>query len=310
MAVAGDDLARQIAAARDWLAAGRPCALATVTRTWGSAPRRVGAHLLVRDDGLFEGSVSGGCVEGEVIAVGQQLAAGGGFRLLSFGVADETAWSAGLACGGQIDVLVQALAPPWFAPDLLERIADARAAGRSLLLSTDLETGVTREGDGAGFQRRYDPPLRLMIVGAVHIAQALLPIADILGYQALVVDPRGLFAAGARFAGKPIDPRWPDEALADWAPDAASAVVMLTHDPKLDDPALVLALRSPAFYIAALGSRKNQARRLERLAAHGFDAGTLARVKGPAGLAIGAANPAEIALSIAGEMVAAWRARP
>lgn len=304
-----DELAQLVAAARDWRAQGHGLALATVTRTWGSAPRRAGSHLLVRDDGLFEGSVSGGCVEGEVIAVGQQLAAEGGFRLLSFGVADETAWAAGLACGGQIDVLVQALAAPWFAPDLLEAVAAARAGGRSLLLSTDLASGITAAGEAPGFQRRYDPPLRLMIVGAVHIAQALVPLAELIGFEPLVVDPRGLFAAGARFAGRAIDPRWPDEALADWAPDSASAVVVLTHDPKLDDPALVVALKSPAFYVAALGSRKNQAKRLERLAAHGLDPATLARVRGPAGLDIGAANPAEIALSIAAEMVAAWRAR-
>ena len=124
-----------------------------------------------------------------------------------------------------------------------------------------------------------------------------------------MIDPRGLFAAEARFDGVALDDGWPDEALAQWRPNAASAVVALSHDPKLDDVALVAALRSKAFYIAALGSRKNHAARLERLRGHGFDDATLARVRGPAGLDIGAANPAEIALSIAAQMTAAWRGK-
>jgi len=154
--------------------------------------------------------------------------------------------------------------------------------------------------------RPWAPPRRLAIVGAVHIAQALVPLAQGLGIAPTIIDPRTLFAADARFAGLPIDRRWPDEALADWRPNAASAVVALTHDPKLDDVALAAALRSEAFYVAALGSRKNHGLRLERLAAHGFDAATLARIHGPAGLAIGAQGPAEIALSIAAQMTAAW----
>lgn len=304
-----DETGHLIETARAWLAAGHRCALATVIRTWGSAPRRVGSHLVIRDDGLFEGSVSGGCVEGEVILAGQDVARSAGFRKLSFGVASETAWAAGLACGGEIDVLVQALDDSAYPPALLERIREARAAGRGITLATSLATGRTSVGDEGDFVQRHDPPLRLMIVGAVHIAQALIPLAEALGIRPLICDPRGLFAAGPRFAGHEVDPRWPDEALSDWAPDQASAIVVLTHDPKLDDPALSVALQSPAFYIAALGSRKNHANRLERLAAHGFDTETLARIHGPAGLAIGAATPAEIALSIAAEMVGAWRGR-
>jgi xanthine dehydrogenase accessory factor len=304
-----DELSQLLAAGQRWLEAGHRAAIATVLATWGSAPRRVGSHLVVRDDGLFEGSVSGGCVEGEVLAVGQALAASGGARRLEFGVADETAWTVGLACGGRIEVLVQALDDAAFPPDLLARVADARAAGRTIALVTDPASGRTAEGSEGAFIRRYDPPLRLMIVGAVHIAQALVPMARALGYAPLVVDPRGTFAAGPRFEGVEVDPRWPDEALRDWKPDAASAVVALTHDPKLDDPALAAALRSEAFYVAALGSRKNQAKRLERLRAEGFDPITLARIHGPAGLPIGAANPAEIALSIAAQMVERFRAR-
>jgi xanthine dehydrogenase accessory factor len=304
-----DELGRLLAALRVWQAQGHRVAIGTVVRTWGSAPRRVGAHMIVRDDGLFEGSVSGGCVEGEVIAVGQAVAAAGGFRHLRFGVADAKAWEVGLACGGTIEVLVQAIDDGAFPPALFDRIEAARGEGRSLLTATDLATGRTVEGESGDFVRRYDPPLRLLLVGAVHIAQALVPLAESLGFHVLLVDPRGSFAAGPRFAGLSVDPRWPDEALAEWKPDASTAVVVLTHDPKLDDPALAAALASDAFYIAALGSRKSHAQRLERLAARGFDAATLARIHGPAGLDIGAANPAEIALSIAAQMIATFRAR-
>ncbi len=305
-----DDLGPLLDAARAWLAAGHGVAIATVIETWGSAPRREGAHLVVRDDGLFEGSVSGGCVEGDVITAALDLIAGGGWARLDYGVADAQAWEVGLACGGRIAVLVQAVVDGVFAPALLDSIAAARDAGRTLVLATDLARGTTTEAAlpvEAAFNRSYPPPLRLAVVGAVHIAQALVPFARALGYDVTVIDPRGLFAAGPRFEGLRIDNRWPDEALAAWAPNAASAVVALTHDLKLDDVALAAALRSDAFYIAALGSRKNHAGRLERLRAQGFDDAALARVRGPAGLDIGASGPAEIALSVAAQMVAVWR---
>lgn len=307
-----DELGRTLTAARDWRSAGHGVALATVIETWGSAPRAVGSHLAIRDDGLFEGSVSGGCVEGDVIAAASDVIATGGFRRLDYGVADERAWEVGLACGGRIGVFLQAVAAGVFAPTLLDALAAARGAGREITLTTDLATGATTADDEPGtgrFVRRYPPPLRLAIVGAVHIAQALVPIARLIGVAPTVIDPRGLFAAEPRFAGVAVDPRWPDEALADWRPDAASAVVALTHDPKLDDVALAAALRSDAFYVAALGSRKNHAARRERLAGQGFAEAALDRVRGPAGLDIGAVGPAEIAVSIAAELVAAWRGR-
>ena len=304
--MAGDDLA-VLAAATDWVRAGHKVALATVIETWGSAPRRAGSHLAIRDDGLFEGSVSGGCVEGDVVTEAQELiAAGTALRRLDYGVADEMAWQVGLACGGRISVLVQPLAPGGFDPALVDRLVAAAAAGDAVTLATDLATGATTEADLGDYVRAYPPPRRLAIIGAVHIAQALVPLAQGLGIAVTVIDPRGLFAADARFAGLDLDRRWPDEALAQWRPNAASAVVALTHDPKLDDVALAAALASPAFYIAALGSRKNHARRCERLAALGFDDADLARLHGPAGLAIGAADPAEIALSIAAELILAW----
>ena len=302
-----DELDRVLTSARDWRGSGHGVALATVIDSWGSAPRRRGSHLAIRDDGLFEGSVSGGCVEGDVIASAINLIAHGGFERLDYGVADVRAWEVGLACGGKISVLVQSLDDARFPPALLDRLLDARAAGQQVTLATDLTTGTTSETAAGDFVQTYEPPLRLIIVGAVHIAQALVPLGTALGYDVRIVDPRGMFAAAERFAGLDVDPRWPDEALAAWGLSPATAVVALTHDPKLDDPALAAALGSEGFYIAALGSRKNHATRLERLQALGFDDAALARIHGPAGLAIGAANPAEIALSIAAQIVAAWR---
>ena len=301
-----DDLAT-LATALEWHRIGHDVFVATVINTWGSAPRRVGSHLVIRDDGLFEGSVSGGCVEGDVVT--EALALASGFKILDYGVADASAWAVGLACGGKISILVQEIGDVAFPPALIEELLAATENGRSMTLSTDIVNGITGEGEGqaGNFIRVYQPPRRLAIIGAVHIAQALVPLALGLGVMPIVIDPRGLFAADQRFAGLELDRRWPDEALADWKPNAASAIVALTHDPKLDDVALDAALRSPAFYIAALGSRKNHAGRLERLAQSGFDAAALARIHGPAGLAIGAADPGEIALSIAAEMTAAWR---
>jgi xanthine dehydrogenase accessory factor len=307
--MASDDLAT-LAAARAWQRAGHRVAVATVIETWGSAPRRAGAHLAIRDDGLFEGSVSGGCVEGDVVTEALALLeSGSGFGRLDYGVADATAWEVGLACGGRISVLVQRLADDGLPPALVDRIADAAIAGEAVTLATDLASGTTRAAMGgpADFTRAYPPPRRIAIIGAVHIAQALVPLAQALGVVPTVIDPRGLFAADSRFAGLDLDRRWPDEALAQWQPNSASAVVALTHDPKLDDVALAAALRTPAYYVAALGSRKNHAARIERLAGLGFDAATLARIHGPAGLAIGAADPGEIALSIAAQMTAVWR---
>lgn len=306
--MSGDDLSA-LQTAAGWARAGHKVAVATVIETWGSAPRRAGSHLVIRDDALFEGSVSGGCVEGDVITEAQALLdSGDTVRRLDYGVADETAWQVGLACGGRIAVLVQRLGDDGFPLGIIDRLERAADEGREVTLATDTALGTTREAETGDFIRRWPPPRRLAIIGAVHIAQALVPLAQALGIAVTVIDPRGLFAADARFAGLDLDRRWPDEAMADWRPNAASAVVALTHDPKLDDVALAAALRSPAFYIAALGSRKNHGRRRERLAERGFGDADLDRVHGPAGLNIGAADPAEIALSIAAELTATWRA--
>jgi len=184
-------------------------------------------------------------------------------------------------------------------PDaVIKAVADAQRRDKGTTVETD---------DGPLFIQVFNPPLRLIVVGAVHIAQALVPMASLVAYDVTVVDPRRSFASDARFPGVAVRTDWPDEALEELKPDARTAVVTLTHDPKLDDPALDLALRSEAFYIAALGSRRTHAGRLERLTALGHDQVALARIHGPAGLSIGAVSPAEIALSIMAEMTSVLR---
>lgn len=294
-----------IAAALAWKDA--PMALATVVSTWGSAPRPRGSHMIVHADGRFEGSVSGGCVETDILATAAEVIAGAPSVVKTYGVADDAAWEVGLPCGGTIEVLVQPVSATGFPPALFDRIAAARASGASLDVGTDLVTGVSAIG-GGGFVNRYDPPRRLLIVGAVQIAQALAGLARELGILTIVIDPRGRFLTPERFPGVTLDDRWPDEAVTAMKPDRATAVVTLSHDPKIDDAALLAALASPAGYVAALGSRKSQAARLERLAAQGVPPQDLARIEGPAGLDLGAIGPAEIALSIAASMVRRFHA--
>jgi len=279
-----------------------------VVSTWGSAPRPRGSHMLVHEDGRFEGSVSGGCVESDILAAAADVIAGAPAVLKSYGVGDAAAWEVGLPCGGQIEVLVQPVSAEGFPPELFDRIAAARAEGRALEVATDLATGLS--GAGGDFVNRYDPPRRLLIVGAVQIAQALAGLARELGISCTVIDPRGRFLTLERFPGVQLDDRWPDEAVTALKPDPATAVVTLSHDPKIDDPALIAALAGPTGYVAALGSRKSHAARLGRLAAAGVAPADLARIDGPAGLDLGAIGPAEIALSIAAAMVKAFHDRP
>lgn len=296
-----------LTAARDW--AGAPLALATVTSTWGSAPRPRGSHMLVHADGRFEGSVSGGCVESDILATAAEVIAGAPFVVKRYGVADAAAWEVGLPCGGEIEVMVQRVGADGFDPALFAAIDTARAGGQPIDLATDLSTGRTQVGGEGGFINRYDPPRRLLIVGAVQIAQGLAGMARELGIATTVIDPRARFLTEERFPGVTLDDRWPDEALVALRPDAATAVVTLSHDIKIDDPALIEALKTPAAYVGALGSRRSHAARLERLAAAGVAAADLDRIDGPVGLDIGAIGPSEIALSIAAAMVRSFHAR-
>ncbi|WP_203309658.1 MULTISPECIES: XdhC family protein [Sphingomonas] len=296
-----------IAAARNW--AGEPMALATVVSTWGSAPRPRGSHMLVHADGRFEGSVSGGCVESDILQTAADVIAGAPFQLKRYGVADASAWEVGLPCGGEIAVMVQPVTAAGFDPELFDRIADARSEGRALTVTTDLATGhsdLRPQETGEVFVNRYDPPRRLLIVGAVQIAQALARLSTTLGIETVVIDPRARFLTEERFPGTTLDDRWPDEAVAAWRPGPATAVVTLSHDIKIDDPALTAALASDAAYVGALGSRKSHAARRTRLAEAGLDSVQIDRIDGPVGIDIGAIGPSEIALSIAAAMVKAF----
>lgn len=315
-----------------WYRAGKGAALATVIETWGSAPRPVGSQLAIAGDGAMMGSVSGGCVESAVVHAALECLADGAPKLLTFGVADADAFAVGLACGGTIRVLVEPVgdAGAAIAPSLLEGLVAARADRLPIAVLTHLETYERRLTRGADdklagaiadrmrsdrsgveadswFIAVHNPPLRMVIVGAVHIAQALVPMARACGYDPLLIDPRGAFGSKARFPGETISEDWPDEAMAALKPDARTAVVTLTHDSKLDDPALLSALGTQAFYIGSLGSTRTHAKRVERLIAGGIAADQIARIHAPVGLNIGAKSPAEIAVSIMAQITQTLR---
>jgi xanthine dehydrogenase accessory factor len=238
--------------------------------------------------------------------------AGGPFQVRNYGVADAAAWEVGLPCGGEIAVMVQPVSAEGFDPELFDRIADARDQGDALTVTTDLKTGHSdaRPAEtGEVFINRYDPPRRLLIVGAVQIAQALAGLARELGIETIVIDPRARFLTEERFPGVTLDDRWPDEAIAALRPGPSTAVVTLSHDIKIDDPALIAALATDAAYVGALGSRKSHAARRERLAAEGVTAENIDRIDAPVGLDIGAIGPSEIALSVAAAMIGAFNDR-
>jgi len=334
-----------------WRAQGQAIALATVIQTWGSAPRGVGAKMALTPGGEIAGSVSGGCIEGAVFEAGVQTLKSGRPQLLHFGVADETAWEVGLACGGTIEVFVEPLDLALY-DRLRAALADERPAavvtvvrgpaellGRKLMvyddgstfgtLSAELDTAVlemARAALASGQAQRLTlsqatepvevfieanlPSPTLVIVGGVHIAIALTAIAKALGYRTVVVDPRRAFGSEVRFPhADRLIRAWPDEALAQVGLTSSTAVVMLTHDPKLDDPALKIALSSPAFYIGALGSRTTQAKRRRRLLEAGLSEAQLARLHGPIGLDLGARTPEEIALAVMAQIVAVRNGR-
>jgi len=333
-----------------WRGQNQPIALATVIQTWGSAPRGVGAKMALTASGEMAGSVSGGCVESAVMQTGLDVLKTGQPQLLHFGVADDTAWEVGLACGGTIEVFVQKLDPAFY--DFVRAALNQERPmvsvtvirgpknllGLEILLRDDdqrvgslgggLDEGalpVARAALTEGKSRRLVvsesgpepvelfievllPAPTLVVIGGVHIALALVALAKTLEYRTVVVDPRQAFGSEARFPTSRVDrliQAWPDEALAQIGLTRSTAVATLTHDPKLDDPALKIALPSPAFYVGALGSRQTQTRRRERLLAQGLSEAHVARLRGPIGLNLGARTPEEIALSIIAEVVAA-----
>jgi xanthine dehydrogenase accessory factor len=326
-----------------WRARGERFAVATVVATRRSAPRPVGAKFAVSATGEMAGSVSGGCVESDVYDHACQVLEGARPQFLSYGIADDLAFSVGLPCGGEIDVFVES------SPDeLVERLLEViRTEERAVLFTVvegeplGAELLVTEAGERLGdgpkelaghvdellrrgrntqidlddgrkvFAEIYGPPPRLVVIGAVDTAEALCAAAKQLGWHTIVADPRGKFTTKERIpSADELLVSWPQEAIEHVEPDYQTAVVVLTHDDKFDVPAIQGALATEAFYIGALGSRRNQERRRERLIEAGVDEGELERVSGPTGLDIGADTPAETALSILAEILATRAGRP
>jgi xanthine dehydrogenase accessory factor len=324
---------------------GEPVGRAVVTSVWGSAPRAEGACLLATLDGRIAGSISGGCVESDAAAEIAQAITRGSPRLVSYGVSHEKAWEVGLACGGTIKVWVEPSVPPaihaaalseagavvatalngcglathhedgsWAADAtghwLLELVREA--AEQALRTETSKTIDVTAP-DGTSvpiFLEVFPRRPKLVIFGGVHIAMALVPLAKSLGYRTMVADGRQAFVTPARFPdADELLVAWPDEAFQKLELDSATYVCVLSHDPKFDEPALDLALRSPARYIGAIGSRKTQSARRERLLQNGFTTEDLARLHGPIGLDLGGRSPAETALAIMAEITMVRYAR-
>ncbi|MCM2295873.1 XdhC/CoxI family protein [Rhodoferax sp.] len=311
---------RVLADALAWRRASHAVTLVTVVQTWGSAPRPAGSMLAVRDDGVVSGSVSGGCVEDDLIARTKarfRQVDGGAFGLekpamMAYGVSQDEAARFGLPCGGSLRLVQEPLLDTAWVEQLLASTAAHQLVARTLTLATGAVQltpalrGHAMQFDGSTLTTVFGPKWRLLLIGAGQLSQAVAQMAIMLDFDVLVCDPREEYAA-VLMAGMPGVRRidgMPDDAVRELVPDAHTAIVALTHDPKLDDMALLEALQSNAFYVGALGSRRNQATRKLRLAEH-FDvsAEALGRLHGPVGLALGAKTPAEIAVSIVAEIV-------
>ncbi|ODU11192.1 MAG: hypothetical protein ABS84_00460 [Rubrivivax sp. SCN 71-131] len=302
------DVLRQVSA---WQREGRPVVMGTITRTWGSAPRPVGSLVAVRGDGHIAGSVSGGCIEDDLMArMREGRLAAQGVELVRYGISGDEAARFGLPCGGTLEVLFEPIGPASAIDALLAALEKGERVRRELLRASGAATlqaalgGDVVQLDEARLVTTHGPHWRLFIVGAGQMSQYLARMAQALDYEVTVCDPREEYAPD--LPGAELTRAMPDDAVRALAPDAHTAVIALTHDPKLDDLALMEALRSEAFYVGAIGSRANQARRKQRLAEHfGFTEAEMAGLHGPVGLKNGARTPPEIAVSILAELTAA-----
>jgi xanthine dehydrogenase accessory factor len=303
--------------AAGWIAQGHRCELVTVIKTWGSSPRPIGATLSICDDGRVVGSVSGGCIEDDLIErVRQHGISRRVPEIVSYGISADEAHRFGLPCGGTIELAIEPLSAASAIDELLARLEQHELLERRL----DLQTGaVTLARAAAGASQHiadgilttvHGPRWRLFIIGAGQLSRFLAQIASAMDYYVTVCDPREEYRAGWQLPGVELVHVMPDDLVIDARLDHRSAVVALTHDPKLDDLALMEALKSDAFYVGAIGSRLNNARRRERLKEFDLDDTQLARLHGPIGLYIGSKTPAEIAISILAELTAVKNAVP
>jgi xanthine dehydrogenase accessory factor len=296
---------------REWTDAGDDVALATVVETWGSSPRPLGSKMAVTKSGKMAGSVSNGCIEGAVFEEAQKVLKAGKGRIAAFGVSDDVAFDVGLACGGHIEVFVEPLTETHRRlMSMLEH--DEPATLRTNLASGDLElvsgAGASSElarRDGDWFVEPFRRPAHLIIVGAIHIAIPLHRLGKLMGYRVTVIDARAKFATRERFPeADELIVAWPDEAMARLRLDRSAYVVILTHDPKFDLPALRSVLGKDVGYIGAIGSRKTNQNRFDKLRTEGFTEEQLARVHGPIGLDLGSRGAEETALGIIAEVTA------
>ena len=296
--------------ARDWRRAGHGVWLVTVLETWGSAPRPPGALLAMRDDGLVVGSVSGGCVEDDLI---DRVRKGERVRtpsLVVYGVTKEEAARFGLPCGGNLRLVQEPLVDFAWIDEVLERAARHELVARVVdLASGAVRVESARRGEAFGFDGRtmralYGPRWRMLVIGASEIAHYLAEVAATVDYQVFVCDPREEY----RGAWRARDAKWiegmPDDAVLAFKPDGHSVILTVSHDPKLDDMALLEALKSDAFYVGAVGSARTSAERRKRLAGFDLSAQQIARLRGPVGLAIGSRTPPEIAVAILADLIA------
>ena len=311
--------------AQAWRDSGRRVALGTIVKTWGSAPRPVGAMVAIRDDGQVVGSVSGGCVEDDLIdKIKDRSIAAEKPELVTYGITNEDATRWGLPCGGTLQLVMEPLHDKSGVPELLERIAGQQLVKRRLDMESGratLEPGRWQDAlefDGRILSTVHGPRWRLVLIGAGQLTRYLAEMARMLDYQVIVIDPREEYAAGWDLAGVPLDRDMPDDVVRNLNLDGHSALVALTHDPKLDDLALMEALKSAAFYVGAIGSKKNNDARRERLREFDLSDEEIARLRGPVGLYLGSKTPPEIAVAILAEMTAvrhgvpepSWAAKP
>ncbi|RZI39961.1 XdhC family protein [Herbaspirillum sp. HC18] len=296
--------------AAQWAREGYRSTLSTLTRTWGSAPRPVGAMMLIREDGLVVGSVSGGCVEDDLI---HRVKSGdlGLTRpeVVRYGVTGDEARRFGLPCGGTLELVMEPVLPDGWIEDILDKLERDGTLSRHLDLATGIVTlsasGLQRapcEFDGKRLTNNFGPRYRLLIIGGGQLSTYLAQVAQGLDYKVIVCDPREEYTQTWTIPGVELTREMPDDAVVAMRPDEHTAIVALTHDPKLDDMALLEALKSPAFYVGALGSRANSARRRERLAMFDLTPEQIGRLHGPIGLHLGCRTPPEIAISILAEM--------
>jgi xanthine dehydrogenase accessory factor len=304
---------------KEWIQADDPVALATVIRTWGSAPRPAGSRMAVSRSGKIAGSVSGGCLEGEVFERAQEVLNGRPAALFHYGVSDDLAWSVGLSCGGELDILVEPLGDVHRAlvgaldaqtPVVLSTDLGRQPGARRLLTSSDPEAARLLQSESPEFRDDWflEPFPRLpelLIFGGAHVAIPLVTLARQVGFRVTVVDARSKFAGGDRFPGaERVIHDWPDQALERMTIDSSSYIVLLTHDPKFDDPTIKAALRGNARYIGVLGSRRTHRERVARLIEAGVRSEDLERLHAPIGLDLGGRTAEETALAILAEMVA------